>query len=66
VGAPVASKLEGGQLLVQFEIEWPGGEYVPVLLATGAYSGSGLSGLLKHQGSPASATLNKSGAVTGL
>ena len=66
VGSPVAVQLEGGQLLVQFEIEWPGGETVPIMVGVGSYSGSGLSGIRKHSVYPQSATLNKNGVVTGL
>ena len=68
VGAASASKLPTGELLVQFEIEWPdaGAQYVPIMLATGSQYSRSFSGLGKHIVVPRSATLNRNGVVTGL
>ena len=66
MGTPVAAQLEGGDLLVQFEIEWPGGETLPIMVAVGSYSGRGLRGINKHRVEPHAITLYQTGVVTGL
>ena len=63
VGTPTASKLSTGELLLQFEIKWPGGSSVMLYYGMGQYSGGGLSGLQKHSSLPVYDTLTQAGVA---
>ena len=71
VGAVAASKLPGGDVLLQFEFVWPSGVGNTILqyCGTGAYntgSGSGLLGLQRHATMPESSTLDRNGTLVGI
>ena len=71
VGAVAASKLPGGDVLLQFEFVWPSGVGKTILQysGVGAYdagSGSGLLGLQRHASMPESSTLDRDGILIGI